>query len=116
MWNNFKTWEFACPCCGLNGMSIRFIDKLDRSREIAKVRFKINSGYRCAIHNKKIGGSDTSSHLTGLAVDIKAEDYKTRFKILQSLIYVGFNRIGIRKDFIHVDDDPDKTQGVLWLY
>ncbi|MCK5605710.1 peptidase M15 [Candidatus Pacearchaeota archaeon] len=116
MWKNFKTYNLCCECCGLNGISISFIDKLQRSREIAKVKFVITSGYRCEIHNKKEGGSATSSHLIGLAVDIKAETYGMRFKILASLIYVGFNRIGIHKDFIHVDDDADKTQGVLWLY
>ena len=31
----------------------------------------INSGYRSEAVNKKVGGSPTSNHLTGCAVDIK---------------------------------------------
>ena len=29
---------------------------------------------------------------------------------------VGFNRIGIADTFIHVDDDKDKSQQVIWTY
>ena len=58
----------------------------------------------------------TSSHIKGLAVDIKAKDSKTRGLILDALRYVGFTRIGISKTFIHVDLDYDKSQNVTWLY
>lgn len=32
---------------------------------------KVNSGYRCENLNKKVGGSKTSSHMYGFAVDLK---------------------------------------------
>lgn len=36
----------------------------------------INSGYRSKELNKKVGGSPTSNHLTGCAVDIRVVDVK----------------------------------------
>ena len=97
-------------------MSVHFLDKLDDAREYANIPFHINSAYRTKEHNAKIGGKPNSSHLKGLAVDIKATDSRTRFLVLQALISVGFNRIGIAKTFIHVDDDESKSKEVAWLY
>jgi hypothetical protein len=33
-----------------------------------------------------------------------------------ALLQAGFTRIGIRKDFIHVDVDNKKLQGAIWFY
>ena len=79
-----------------------FLAKLDKAREFAKVPFVINSAYRSPEHNARIGGKPNSSHLRGLAVDIKAKDSRTRYKVLEALI--------------HVDDDKDKSQQVIWTY
>lgn len=100
--------------CG--NMNQEFLLKLDRAREVAQIPFKINSAYRTPEHNAKIGGKPNSSHLKGLAVDISVTDSRQRFIVLQSLIQAGFNRIGVAKTFIHVDDDKDKDAEVVWLY
>jgi len=99
-----------------DNMNVNFLAKLDEAREIAEIPFIINSAYRTKEHNKKIGGKPNSSHLIGLAVDIKAIDSRTRFLVLQALISVGFNRIGIADTFIHVDLDGSKSQNVIWTY
>lgn len=93
-----------------------FLSKLDEAREMAGIPFHINSAYRTKEHNAKIGGSPNSSHLKGLAVDISATDSRTRYTILDALLSVGFNRIGIADTFIHVDLDKDKSQNVIWTY
>jgi hypothetical protein len=36
--------------------------------------------------------------------------------ILAALMNAGFSRFGIGHNFIHVDLDEDKTQGVIWTY
>ena len=112
----FKKEEFACPCCGRNEIKDEFLAKLDEAREIAGVPFVITSGYRCSKHNKEVGGSPTSSHLKGLAADIKTTSSKQRYKILNALLKVGFKRIGIGQNFIHVDLDTEKVQEVAWDY
>ena len=96
-------------------MDTDFLAKLDKAREFAKVPFVINSAYRSPEHPESIK-NPTSSHIKGLAVDIKATDSKTRFKIVKALVTVGFTRIGIADTFIHVDLDFDKTQNVIWTY
>ena len=97
-------------------MNEEFLCKLDEAREYANIPFIINSAYRSVEKNKAVGGKPNSSHLKGLAVDIKANDSRTRGLILQALRAVGFTRIGIAKNFIHVDMDYSKSQNVTWLY
>lgn len=109
--------EFECKCgCGTNGVNIDFLRKLNEARFLTDTPFIINSGFRCHKHNEKIKGSRTSSHLKGLAADIYCEDSRNRYYILRALLDVGFNRIGIGKNFIHVDDDKTKDPSVIWLY
>ena len=43
---------------------------LDPLREAWKSPIMVTSGYRCGVLNKAVGGSTTSAHLYGLAVDI----------------------------------------------
>jgi len=97
-------------------MDADFLSKLDKARELANIPFIINSAYRSVEQNKKIGGKPNSSHLKGLAVDIRVKDSRTRYIVLNALIRVGFNRIGVANAFIHVDDDKEKSENVIWTY
>ena len=97
-------------------MNLDFLAKLDKAREKAGIPFKINSAFRTPEHNAGVGGKPNSSHLRGLAVDISVTDSRTRFIVLEALIKVGFNRIGVAKSFIHVDDDKEKSDRVVWVY
>ena len=90
--------------------------KLEQAREIAGIPFVITSGIRSDQHNAMIGGSPGSSHLTGNAVDLACESSRHRMIMLDALVQVGFNRIGIGRDFIHVDNDGSKPANVCWLY
>jgi len=98
-----------------NNMNKDFLFVLDEAREFAGIPFVINSAYRSPEHPLSIK-NPSSSHIKGLAVDIKATDSITRFKIVKALIEVGFTRIGIADTFIHVDLDLDKTQNIIWTY
>ena len=115
-WRYFTEDEFRCHCCGKLIIDDKLIDLLDKAREIAGVPFIVVSGYRCKKHNAEVGGKPNSAHLVGKAADIKATDSRTRFKIVQALVKVGFHRIGIAKGFIHCDIDDSKPPEVLWLY
>jgi uncharacterized protein YcbK (DUF882 family) len=112
----FKINEFNCPHCGRNEMSKDFLERLDKAREYANTPFIISSGFRCEFHNREVGGTGTSSHLKGVAADIKVTNSKQRHKILTGLIGAGFNRIGVGNTFIHADYDKTKTQRVIWVY
>lgn len=114
--NYFKRSEEWCPCCQQGGLLPDFRDKLNLARAIAGIPFILNSAFRCGKHNQEVGGSDTSSHLVGCAVDIKCTDSRSRWLIVYALINAGFNRIGIGKTFIHVDDDMTKEPQLIWEY
>jgi uncharacterized protein YcbK (DUF882 family) len=103
-------------------MDVDFLAKLDEAREYAGIPFIINSAFRTKEDNERIYKelkkpvNTSSSHLKGLAVDIRAKDSRTRYIILDALLVVGFSRIGIADTFIHVDLDIDKSQNVIWTY
>jgi uncharacterized protein YcbK (DUF882 family) len=111
----FKREEFACQCaCGSNRIKEALIAKLDEARAIAGVPFKINSGFRCQLHNKAVGGAKTSRHLEGIAVDIHCSESIDRYKIINALFMTGFTGIGIAKTFIHAD--IRNTDRFVWVY
>lgn len=114
----FNISEFDSPDDAGSGakMNASFLAKLDIARREAGIPFVINSGYRTPEHNKKVTGKKDSSHLVGLACDIKCKDSRSRHRIICALIRVGFNRIGIANTFIHVDDDKQKPSELVWLY
>ena len=97
-------------------MNVEFLNKLAQARKIAAVGFKITSGYRSPEHNEKVGGVPNSSHTLGHAVDIYAPTSRQKYIIINALLQAGFDRIGVAKNFIHVDDDPSKNEEVIWTY
>ena len=121
---HFELSEFDSPDEIGSGkiMDSNFLAMLDDARGIAGISFRITSGYRTPAHNAKVGGvspsnnSKGSSHLYGYAADIAASDSRSKFIIVDSLLKAGFNRIGVGKTFIHVDNDPDKSPDVIWTY
>lgn len=113
----FKKKDFDCKCgCGLNNINQELVDNLNTLRELLKEPIIINSACRCLKHNKNIGSSDTSTHLKGLAVDISAKNSNYRYKLLKVILFFGIKRVGIEKDFIHIDIDKEKFQDLIFLY
>ena len=116
MTSNFTFSELACKCCGKLQIDNRFLETLDFARVLAGYPFIINSGYRCDKHNKEVG-STSNNHTSGKAVDIGCETSNARFKIITNLLQAGFVRIGIAKNFIHVDKmDEQGLPKSIWLY
>lgn len=96
------------------GLDAGLVSTLDSARAIAGIPFIITSGKRSEEENKKDGGVGDSSHLKGLAVDLRAQDSISRFKIASALMVCGFKRLGIYNLHIHADLDPELPQNVLW--
>jgi len=114
----FKLSEFDSPDLPGSGieMNEEFLHMLDAARKIYGKPMRVNSGYRTETHNKKVGGVSSSSHLKGLAADISCKDSSNRFEMVQAFIKAGFKRIGVASSFIHIDNDKDKSQNVMWTY
>lgn len=67
----FSRNEFACKCgCGFNTVDYELAVVLDSLREHYEAPITINSGCRCYMHNKTIGGSARSKHVLGSAADV----------------------------------------------
>jgi uncharacterized protein YcbK (DUF882 family) len=97
-------------------MDKHFMDKLDEARDQSGMIFNVTSGYRCPAYNLTIGGKVGSAHTHGVAADIAVPSSRARYYMLDTFIRLGFTRIGVGKDFIHVDEDPNKTSPVIWTY
>ncbi len=115
--NNFKLSEFRCKCgCGLDNINKLVVYKLQQVRDIYGKPIVITSGLRCIEWNKKQGGKENSAHITGLAVDVKCISSRNRFVLMKAFISNGFRRIGLTRNFIHVDNDNEKPNPVLFMY
>jgi len=114
----FNYSEFDSPDLKGSGnkMDAKLLMMLDRVRDIVGEPIIITSGFRTLEHNKAIGGVDGSSHTKGLAVDIAIRNSRMRFKLINAILQVGINRIGIADNFIHIDIDPNKDKDVIWTY
>ena len=121
----FTIYEFDSPDLPGSGefMSQDFLDLLEKARERAGIPFIITSGYRTREHSENLKSqgykvSKDSAHRLGLAADIKCTTSANRYKIIEALLYVGINRIGVGRSFIHADLDNRKHKPieVIWNY
>lgn len=101
----------------IKGLDKELVAKLDWARGRSGVPFVISSGLRTPERNNDptVKGVEDSSHLRGLAVDLKCSDSVARFKMVNALFLSGFKRIGIYDAHIHVDMDPTLPQEVAWV-
>ena len=114
----FSPGEFDSPDEHGSGkkMNIAFIEKLEAIRKECGFPFLINSGFRTPAHNAMVGGKGESSHTNGLAADIHIKTSSEMFKVLKAALSVGVKRIGVGKNFVHLDLDPSLPQDVCWQY
>jgi len=114
----FNYEEFDSPDVQGSGqmMSKKLLKILDSIREEFGKPITINSGYRTPAHNEAVGGTEKSSHLKGLAVDIACDNSRDRYLLIELLMEHGVSRIGIAGSFIHADIDTDKPGFVIWTY
>ncbi|HEY1235905.1 MAG TPA: D-Ala-D-Ala carboxypeptidase family metallohydrolase, partial [Candidatus Binatia bacterium] len=82
----------------------------------------VTSSYRDEDHNRAVGGVDGSSHCLssdGLysGVDLSVANLGSRglFHVVRNALLVGFIRIGIYGDHVHLDVEERLAQAVLWV-
>lgn len=113
----FSPEEIQCKCgCGFKLIMPAFFTKINNVRGIVGGPLTVNSWCRCPIHNKDVGGTLTSSHPKGLAVDLNTPTAYIRYRILLAAGEINFRGVGVSETFIHLDDDPDKPPNRFWLY
>ena len=111
-----KEFNRCTPSCSLQDMNQEFMNKLDKLRELSGIPLVINSAFRSVQYEKSKGRNGTSSHVLGVAVDIRCNDSRNRFKVLEGALKLGFRRIGVAKSFIHLDISKRHAKNVIWTY
>ena len=106
--NNFKVSEFACKCCGENHIDQRVLDMAQTIRDELGVPVRVNSGYRCDEHNRRVGGVKGSKHTKGQAADLSCKlGAGTMFEAVKKLHAQGklpqLDYCIKYKTFIHID-------------
>jgi|GEM_PF-2025012 len=118
---NFTSKEFDCKgakCrCGITRLDSRLVRKLQMLRRLSGKPIVINSGNRCAGHNREVGGTANSYHLNtkGKAADIVIRGLTPpqMAKLAQEVGFTGIGQYnGTQGHFIHVDVRPKKY---FWL-
>lgn len=111
---NFSNSEFSCKCgCGFDDISLELVAVLQAIRDITGP-LKINSGCRCEAYNKSIGGKELSAHPDGDAADLHCISSTMRFQIIDTALQLGVSRIGVYKNFIHLDLSNRLPLEVIW--
>ena len=72
----------------------------------------INSGYRSSEVNKRAGGSSTSNHLTGCAVDIHVSGFEQAIRYASILLDISD---GTKRDFDELYIERNKA-GSYWIH
>lgn len=113
---NEKEFNNCTPSCSMSDMDSDFLILLDNLREKAGIPIVLNCAYRSKQWDLAKGRSGNSAHTQGKAVDIRCTTSQNRYKILQAAIQLGIKRIGIGKNYIHIDNAENLTQEVIWHY
>lgn len=115
---NFTASEFACHgkgCCTTSKIDEKLANYLQKIREHFGECVTITSGYRCAKHNRAVGGATSSYHAKGMAADIVVEGVAPAevAKYAESIGILGIGLYETDKDghFVHVDT---RTKKAFW--
>ena len=112
-WATFESFDASEFGEHSDRMEASMIARLQRARSYAGVPFKITSAWRSK--------DDSKSHWLGKAVDIRAKDSTTRFRIMHALFRAGFVRIFAyyKTGHIHADTNTEEEgfdQNVFRVY
>lgn len=107
---NFKKLEFNCGCgCAMPyDVELRLVklcEALEKLRAAVGQPLRINSGYRCPAHNRRVGGAEKSQHCQGIAADVSCLRVSPQVICLAAETIPEFKNggIGLYSDWVHVD-------------
>jgi len=111
--NNFNKSEFECKCGCEMPQDVMFevqklAAQLQTIRDFIRKPIKLTNAYRCAKHNKAVGGVSNSQHILGKAADIQVTDIPPSeiYKTIDNLTEHGHilqGGLGKYNTFTHYD-------------
>lgn len=123
---DFNRKEFACPCCGKDNIDMRLVETVQAIRDAVGAPVIVNSGVRCAKHNKAVGGAPNSSHLSGYAADIYVRGWSNaklgalikQLHVAGKLPHLKYSYLikGKTNTAVHVDVDQSKKRSKVFEF
>ena len=113
---NFVSTEFDCHgkgCCSETTVNPKLVEYVQKIRDHFGKSITITSGYRCATHNKNVGGATGSRHSKGDAADIVVSGI-TPAEVAKYAESIGIKGIGLYETnvdghFTHIDTRDVKS-------
>lgn len=113
---NFNSLEFDCHgsgCCSETIINPKLVEYVQKIRDHFGKSITVTSGYRCPVHNKRIGGATGSRHSKGDAADIVVAGVAPR-EVAKYAESIGIKGIGLYETnadghFTHVDTRDVKS-------
>ena len=113
---NFNSSEFDCHgsgCCSETIINPKLVEYVQKIRDHFGKPITITSGYRCPIHNKRVGGATGSRHSKGDAADIVVSGITPR-EVAKYAESIGIKGIGLYETnadghFTHIDTRDVKS-------
>ena len=113
---NFNSLEFDCHgsgCCSETVINPKLVEYVQKIRDHFGKSVTVTSGYRCPVHNKRIGGATGSRHSKGDAADIVVSGVAPR-EVAKYAESIGIKGIGLYETnadghFTHVDTRDVKS-------
>lgn len=116
--NNFNSKEFDChgsKCCSSTSIDEKLVEYLQKIRDHFGKPITISSAYRCATHNKNVGGATGSRHTKGQAADIYIVGVSpaeiARYAESIGILGIGLYETNSDGHFVHIDT---RTQKSFW--
>lgn len=111
-WPNFSPRELASKSDGELAIDEPSLDKLQALRTLVNRPMIINSAYRSAAHNRKVGGAKNSEHMKAKAYDVSMANFDP-FEFEKAARECGFTGFGYypKQGFMHIDTGPARTWG-----
>lgn len=112
---HFDSTEFACKCgCRADKVSPALVSALETLRAKIGHPITINSGMRCMVHNRFVGGSPSSQHIFGRAADIAVGGMTGDELYWLASTIPAFKGFGVAGGWLHVDVRPGAP--ARWKY
>lgn len=113
---NFSSLEFDCHgngCCSETIINPQLVEYVQKIRDHFGKSITVTSGYRCPVHNKRIGGATGSRHSKGDAADIVVQGVAPK-EVAKYAESIGIKGIGLYETsadgyFTHVDTRDKKS-------
>lgn len=118
----FTMREMECRCwCGMPAAVKESVESLvdnvlDPAREAYGKPIAVNSGYRCEMHNREVGGASRSQHVQGEAADIRAAGLTGRALAVENLEIARMILKNGKWDQMILEDVPAKGIEPRWIH